>query len=62
MGDKLRAKEIAKQAGLPIVPTYTEAEARSPDTGYPLLVKAAAGGGGRGMRVVETADMLDIRA
>ncbi len=58
MGDKLRAKGTAKQAGLPIVPTYNEAEARSPNTRYPLLVKAAAGGGGRGMRVVETADML----
>jgi acetyl-CoA/propionyl-CoA carboxylase biotin carboxyl carrier protein len=54
MGDKLRAKEVAEQAGVPTVPTYT------PDTvEYPVLVKAAAGGGGRGMRVVETPDALE---
>ena len=50
MGDKLRAKQAAQAAGLPIVPTFTEDEAAA--EGYPLLVKAAAGGGGRGMRVV----------
>ncbi len=54
MGDKLRAKEAAERAGVPIVPTYT------PETvEYPVLVKAAAGGGGRGMRVVERAEDLD---
>jgi acetyl-CoA/propionyl-CoA carboxylase biotin carboxyl carrier protein len=57
MGDKLRAKEVARQAGVPIVPGFTEREARGAD--YPLLVKAAAGGGGRGMRVVERVDELD---
>jgi acetyl-CoA/propionyl-CoA carboxylase biotin carboxyl carrier protein len=54
MGDKLRAKEAAHAAGVPTVPTY------APDTvEYPVLVKAAAGGGGRGMRVVERAEDLE---
>src|SRR3954471_3377465 len=53
-GDKLRAKEIAAGAGVPVLPNGT------PDkVGYPLLVKAAAGGGGRGMRVVRDASELD---
>jgi acetyl/propionyl-CoA carboxylase alpha subunit len=46
-GDKLEAKRIASEAGVPVVPTG-EPEA----IGFPLVVKAAAGGGGRGMRVV----------
>ena len=46
-GDKLAAKRIAAEAGVPVVPSGEAAE-----LGYPLLVKAAAGGGGRGMRVV----------
>ena len=53
-GDKLAAKRIAAEAGVPVVPTGEPAE-----LGYPLLVKAAAGGGGRGMRVVRTPDELD---
>jgi len=57
MGDKLRAKELAMAAGLPVVPTFTETQARTAP--YPLLVKAAAGGGGRGMRVVHRAADLD---
>jgi acetyl-CoA/propionyl-CoA carboxylase, biotin carboxylase, biotin carboxyl carrier protein len=57
MGDKLRAKEAAVGAGVPVVPTFTEGEART--AAYPLLVKAAAGGGGRGMRVVRDPDDLD---
>jgi acetyl/propionyl-CoA carboxylase alpha subunit len=53
-GDKLEAKRIAHEAGVPVVPT------REPDEiGYPLVVKAAAGGGGRGMRVVRSAAELD---
>ena len=62
MGDKLRAKEAAAAAGVPVVPSFTEAEAREgggQDGVYPLLVKAAAGGGGRGMRVVERPEHLD---
>ncbi len=59
MGDKLRAKDAAARAGVPVVPSYTEAEAGAPDTPYPLIVKAAAGGGGRGMRVVESVADLE---
>jgi acetyl/propionyl-CoA carboxylase alpha subunit len=47
-GDKLEAKRIAEAAGVPTLPTGEPDE-----LGFPLLVKAAAGGGGRGMRVVE---------
>jgi acetyl/propionyl-CoA carboxylase alpha subunit len=46
-GDKLEAKRIARQAGVPVVPEGEPAE-----IGFPLMIKAAAGGGGRGMRVV----------
>jgi acetyl/propionyl-CoA carboxylase alpha subunit len=53
-GDKLEAKRIAAAAGVPTLPTGTADE-----LGFPLLVKAAAGGGGRGMRVVEHAEELD---
>jgi acetyl/propionyl-CoA carboxylase alpha subunit len=53
-GDKLEAKRIAREAGVPVV-EGGEASA----IGYPLLVKAAAGGGGRGMRVVRSAGELD---
>ena len=53
-GDKLAAKRIAAGAGVPIVPTGEPAE-----LGFPLVVKAAAGGGGRGMRVVRAPDELD---
>ena len=66
MGDKVEAKITAANAGLPLVPgspgaVHTIEEARRVGTkvGYPLLVKAASGGGGRGMKVAETADGLD---
>jgi acetyl/propionyl-CoA carboxylase alpha subunit len=53
-GDKLEAKRIAREAGVPVVP------GGEPDElGFPLLVKAAAGGGGRGMRVVRSSGELD---
>ena len=58
LGDKLRAKAVAEQAGVPVVPSYSIEEARTA-TDYPLLVKAAAGGGGRGMRVVQRPQDLD---
>jgi acetyl/propionyl-CoA carboxylase alpha subunit len=57
-GDKLEAKRIAHEAGVPTLPTGTADE-----IGLPLLVKAAAGGGGRGMRVVtDPAELEDALA
>jgi acetyl/propionyl-CoA carboxylase alpha subunit len=53
-GDKLEAKRIAREAGVPVVPQGEPAE-----IGFPLVVKAAAGGGGRGMRVVREPAELD---
>jgi acetyl/propionyl-CoA carboxylase alpha subunit len=53
-GDKLAAKRIAREAGVPVLPDGAPEE-----IGFPLLVKAAAGGGGRGMRVVRSADELE---
>ncbi|MGH2874674.1 MAG: acetyl-CoA carboxylase biotin carboxylase subunit, partial [Solirubrobacteraceae bacterium] len=58
MGDKLAAKEVARDAGVPVIESFTVEQAREA-TGYPLLVKAAAGGGGRGMRVVHSPAELD---
>jgi len=58
-GDKLRAREAARRAGLPILPGHevaTPAEAR--DIGYPLLIKAAGGGGGRGIKLAQDEDEL----
>ena len=65
MGDKAHAKSIMEAAGVPVLPGYNGAEqddarfaAEAQRLGFPLLVKAAAGGGGRGMRVVARADEL----
>ncbi|WP_174645950.1 acetyl-CoA carboxylase biotin carboxylase subunit, partial [Mycobacteroides abscessus] len=66
MGSKLTAKAMMADAGVPVLPGG-DATGLDPDKlrklgaeiGYPLLVKASAGGGGRGMRVVESADDLD---
>ncbi|MHC5113054.1 MAG: acetyl-CoA carboxylase biotin carboxylase subunit [Planctomycetota bacterium] len=66
MGDKVVAKALMREAGVPVVPGAeldpdADAEAiaaAADDVGYPLLVKAAAGGGGKGMRVVESAGAL----
>ena len=57
MGDKLAAKRIAIGANVPTLPSSDDATGAD-DVGYPLLVKAAAGGGGKGMRIVESADDL----
>ncbi|MBU0984186.1 MAG: acetyl-CoA carboxylase biotin carboxylase subunit [candidate division Zixibacteria bacterium] len=65
LGDKLVAREMAIKANLPVVPG-TDMGADNPDEalafakkiGFPVLVKAAAGGGGKGMRVVESADLF----
>jgi acetyl/propionyl-CoA carboxylase alpha subunit len=53
-GDKLEAKRIALEAGVPVLPAGAPAK-----VGFPLVVKAAAGGGGRGMRVVRAPEELD---
>ncbi len=67
LGDKLAARKIAVAAGVPVVPgtpepvrTVEAARAFANQVGYPVMVKAAAGGGGRGMRVVASdADMAE---
>ena len=53
MGDKLKAKELAVKAGVPTLP-MTSKPSEAKDIGYPLLIKAAAGGGGKGMRIVNS--------
>ncbi|MEM6413410.1 MAG: acetyl-CoA carboxylase biotin carboxylase subunit [Pseudomonadota bacterium] len=62
MGDKIAAKAAMKRVGIPLVPgspgpvtSLAEAEKEAEAIGYPVLVKAAAGGGGRGMKVAKTA-------
>jgi acetyl-CoA carboxylase, biotin carboxylase subunit len=66
MGDKARARVLAEQAGVPLVPgsgvvgSIDEAVAAASRVGYPVLVKAAAGGGGRGIR--PAADEAELRA
>jgi acetyl/propionyl-CoA carboxylase alpha subunit len=52
-GDKVTAKRVAREAGVPVLPSGTPS-----DVGFPLVVKAAAGGGGRGMRIVRTPQEL----
>ena len=51
MGDKLKAKELAEKSGVPTLPMAADLK-DAKDLGYPLLIKAAAGGGGKGMRIV----------
>jgi acetyl-CoA carboxylase, biotin carboxylase subunit len=66
LGDKTAARTLAERAGVPPVPGTGDAVSRGPDAlaaaangvGFPLMVKAAAGGGGRGMRLVERAGDL----
>ncbi|MDP9405661.1 MAG: acetyl/propionyl-CoA carboxylase subunit alpha, partial [Actinomycetota bacterium] len=65
MGDKIRAKQTVAAAGVPVVPgvhrpgmTDADLRAAAGDVGYPLMVKATAGGGGKGMRVVRDDDEL----
>jgi propionyl-CoA carboxylase alpha chain len=57
MGDKLAAKHAAIQAGVPTLPSSDDPTDGS-SVGFPLLVKAAAGGGGKGMRIVESPGQL----
>ena len=65
MGSKVKAREIARQAGIPIVPgteggvsSAEEALVFARQAGYPVMIKASAGGGGRGLRVVRSDDEL----
>jgi propionyl-CoA carboxylase alpha chain len=58
MGDKLAAKDLADSAGVPTL-NGSEDRMNPSEIGFPLLVKAAAGGGGKGMRVVASADDLE---
>jgi acetyl-CoA carboxylase biotin carboxylase subunit len=64
MGDKVEAKRELGDASVPLVPgteavDAAAAQAAAADVGYPVLLKAAAGGGGKGMRVVESPDSLE---
>jgi len=65
MGDKISAKQTAKDAGIPVVPgsdggvaSVEEAMAAAEEIGFPVLIKAASGGGGRGMKVAKDKDSL----
>tara|TARA_B110001450_G_scaffold124847_1_gene117478 strand:- start:979 stop:2328 length:1350 start_codon:yes stop_codon:yes gene_type:complete len=66
MGDKITAKTLAEKAGIQIVPGYKKDIPKDPEKfkeiareiGYPIMIKATAGGGGRGMRVVEKEEDL----
>src|SRR5690349_4604275 len=67
MGDKIEAKRTAKRLGIPVVPgsdggvtAEDDAMAIAKEIGFPVLVKAAAGGGGRGMKVAHTAEELAL--
>ncbi|MFZ5374397.1 MAG: acetyl-CoA carboxylase biotin carboxylase subunit [Campylobacterota bacterium] len=66
MSDKSKAKEVMIAAGVPVVPgsdgaikDIAEAKVRAKEVGYPVILKAAAGGGGRGMRVVEDESYIE---
>ena len=62
MGDKVAARRFAAEHGVPLSPSVDEGEdfaARAAEIGFPLVIKAAAGGGGRGMRIVREAGELD---
>ena len=67
MGDKITAKQTAKELGIPVVPgsegeikTPEEAIALAKGIGYPVIVKATAGGGGRGMKVARNDDEMRV--
>ena len=67
MGDKITAKEAIQTAGIPVVPgsdgavsTIEDAKSAAKRIGYPVLIKATAGGGGRGMKVARNPEELEI--
>jgi len=66
MGDKITAKDTMKELGVPCVPgsdggvpTLEDAKRISDEIGYPVIIKATAGGGGRGMKVAKSADEME---
>jgi acetyl-CoA carboxylase biotin carboxylase subunit len=66
MGNKLEAREVMKAAGVPVIPggdgpvgNPAEAAALAGNLGYPVMIKAAAGGGGKGMRVVRSGEEFE---
>ena len=66
LGDKAAAKSAMKAAGVPVIPgsdgavkSLDDAKRIAEEMGYPVMVKASAGGGGRGIRIAETADKLE---
>ncbi len=66
MGDKVTAKQAAKDAGIPVVPgspgeitSLEQARSIAEEVGYPVLIKAASGGGGRGMQIAQDSDDLE---
>lgn len=66
MGDKITAKDTMKKLGVPCVPgsdggvpTLADAQRIGAEIGYPVIIKATAGGGGRGMKVAKTADDME---
>src|ERR1700682_3264187 len=68
LGDKTTARRVAASAGVPVLPgthkplkSASEGQQVAKEIGYPVIVKAAMGGGGRGMRVVENAEQLSAR-
>ena len=68
MGDKARAKKLMMEAGVPvtpgsegIVPDLETARQMAEEIGYPVMIKATAGGGGKGMKLAESGDELELR-
>ena len=66
MGDKVQARKVADLAGVPLVPGLKEEvkdvptlRRKAAEIGYPVMLKAAAGGGGKGIRIVESEDQLE---
>ncbi len=65
MGSKIEARTVAVDAGVPVIPGYNESQAdgdlraAADDIGYPILVKASAGGGGKGIRIAHSPDDFD---
>ena len=65
MGDKVRAREAMSEAGVPVVPGFNDLESWQQahevarEIGFPVMLKAAAGGGGKGMRIVHKAEDLE---